>query len=386
MIRIDIKKEAALIEEEVISWRRFFHSHPEAAFQEYSTREKIVQLLGEMNIDFFLVGETGVIGEIARGHSKTIGLRADMDALMMTEKTNVSYKSQNPGVMHACGHDAHMAALLGAAKILKKYEPYLEQTVRLIFQPAEENCSGAKMMVKHHVLEGVEEIYGIHVFTDIPAGRISIESGPRMASTDIFKINITGKAGHAAKPQQCVDATLGAAATVMNLQSIVSREMDPVEGAVVTVGRMVSGTQYNIISGQAQLDGTVRSFSKLTSAHIGKSIERIATSTAQAYGAEAKVTIEPARHPVVFNDPVLTEKAVKASKTLFEPDTLIHVPPMMLGEDFSVYQSYIPGLFAFVGAGNSEIGCDYPNHHDCFNIDEAALADSVALYTMFAMM
>lgn len=385
MKKIDIEKEAMAIEQEVIELRRHFHMYPEPSLKEFETSRYICETLEKMGIAYRRAGETGVIAEIAPGKDTLIALRADMDALMIHEKTSVDYKSRNEGCMHACGHDAHTAALLGAAKIIKKYEDCLEHSVRLIFEPAEENCCGANIMLENHVLDGVSEIYGIHVFTDIPAGDISIEAGPRMAATDMFKVHITGKAGHAAKPHQCVDATVAAAASIMNLQTIVSREIDPVEGAVVTVGKLSSGTQYNIISGYAEFEGTVRTFAKETSEHIQESIERIVDSTVKAYRGEAAFDFKPSRHPVVINDEKLSEKAHEKAAQLFGRERLVHIAPLMLGEDFSIYQTMVPGVFAFVGGGNPEIGCGYPNHHDCFNIDESVLKDCVMLYTMFAL-
>lgn len=385
MEHIDIRKEALAVYDDVTALRRYFHMYPEPAMQEYNTSEKIKSQLEKLHIPYQTIGETGITASIGEGHMKTVALRADMDALKIQEKNDISYKSKNDGYMHACGHDGHTASLLGAAAILKKYEKCLNVNIRLIFQPAEENCLGAKMMTENHGLDGVDEIYGIHIFTDIPAGKVSIEAGPRMASTDIFKVTIKGKAGHAAKPQQCVDATVAAAASVMNLQTIVSRELDPVNSAVVTVGKLHSGTQYNIISGEAVLEGTVRSFDLETSKHIQESIERIVSMTASAYGAKADFLFKPSRHPVVYNDRMLTERMYEAAEKLFGKDAMIHVPPMMLGEDFSIYQSKIPGVFAFVGAGNPQKGCIYPNHHDCFNMDEQALLDCVILYTMFGL-
>jgi len=244
---------------------------------------------------------------------------------------------------------------------------------------------GAKMMTGQHVLDTVDEIYGIHIFTDIPAGKISVEEGPRMASTGMFKIRIKGQAGHAAKPHQCVDATVAAAAAVMNMQTVISRNMDPVESGVVTVGKLWSGTQYNIISGEALLEGTMRTFSAENEQMIRASIERIVSSTVQAFGATAEFEFKMSTHPVVYNSPALVKRMTPAAGALFGEDAMIHVPPMMLGEDFSVYQAKVPGIFAFVGAGNAEKGCIYPNHHDCFDIDEQALLDSVMLHVMFAL-
>lgn len=378
---IDIKKEAAAISGDVIALRRYFHMHPELGMQEYETSAKIREELEKYGISYENCGETGVIAKIGRGE-KIIALRADMDALSIKEKSGVAYASVNDGLMHACGHDAHTAALLGAARILKAHEDELKVTVRLLFQPSEENCKGGRFFCEHGAMDGVSEVYGIHIFTDIPAGQISIEAGPRMASTSSFKVRLTGRAGHGAKPQQCVDATVAAAACIMNLQTIISRETDPVDSAVVTVGRLVSGSQYNIISGEAFFEGTVRAFSEERAKKIEESLKRIVHMTAAAYGAEASVEFLRAQHPVVVNDEALTKRLCGAAQKLFGSKRLCHVPPMMLGEDFSFYQQEAAGVFMFAGGGNEAIGCGYPNHHDCFNIDERVLTDSVMLHLM----
>lgn len=378
---LDIKREAKAVADDVIRLRRHFHMYPEVGMKEYETSAKIKEELNRFGISCKECGETGVIAEIGHG-DKMIALRADIDALNIQEKSGVSYASKNGGVMHACGHDAHTAALLGAARILKAHEKELKIKVRCLFQPSEENCKGAKLMCAEGALDGVDEIYGIHIFTDIPAGKISVEAGPRMASTSSFKVKIKGRAGHGAKPQQCVDATLAAAACVMNLQSIVSREMDPVEPAVVTVGHLESGSQYNIISGEAFFEGTVRAFSERTAEAVETSLKRIISLTAESYRAEADIEFLKSQHPVVVNDEALVRRLVKGVPEVFGEDCLCHVPPMMLGEDFSVYQAKIPGVFMFAGGGNESIGCGFPNHHDCFNIDERVLTDCVMLHLL----
>lgn len=381
---MDINKEVDTISNYVVRLRKHFHKHPELSMMEYETSERIKEELKNMEIPFTTVGETGVIGFIGRGE-KVIALRADMDALKIHEKTEVGYKSVNEGVMHACGHDAHMASLLGAADILKRHESELTCIVKLIFQPAEENCRGAKMICDQGHMDDVNIIFGLHVFGDIPCGKISIQSGPRMAASDIFKITLTGRSGHAGKPHQCVDTTLAGAAVVMNLQSIISREFDPVSAAVVTVGHFESGSQHNIISGQAFIEGTARTFSHEEGKHIEKSVHRIVESTALTYNTKANVDYQRSLHPVVMNDEGATEIAYDAAKKIFPEDAFLDIPRMFLGEDFSVYQQRKPGVFAFVGAGNESLGRAYPNHHDKFNIDEKAVVNSTKLFVAFVM-
>ena len=381
---MDIVKEVEALSNYVVRLRKHFHKHPEVSLEEYKTCERIKEELSNMEIPFISVGETGVIGFVGRG-DKVIALRSDMDALRIHEKTEVGYKSVNEGVMHACGHDAHMAALLGAADILKRHEKELKCTVKLIFQPAEENCRGAKMICDQGHIDDVSAIFGLHVFGDIPCGQFSIQAGPRMAASDIFKIRLTGRSGHAGKPQQCIDATLAGAAVVMNLQSIISREFDPASAAVVTVGHFMSGSQHNIISGDALIEGTARTFSHEDGRHIEKSVNRIVESTAAVYRAKAAVDYQRSLHPVVINDEELTNTALKAAQRIFPQDAFIDVPKLFLGEDFSVYQQRVPGVFAFVGAGNESLGRAYPNHHDQFNIDEKAVVYSTRLFLAFVM-
>ncbi|WP_455716628.1 M20 metallopeptidase family protein [Anaerosporobacter sp.] len=381
---MEIKKEVDIISNYIIRLRKHFHKHPELGMQEFETSKRIKEELAVMEIPFVTAAGTGVIGFIGHG-PKVIALRSDMDALRIQEKNEVTYKSEVDGLMHACGHDAHMAAMLGAASILKKHEEELKCTVKLIFQPSEENCLGAKAICDGGHLDDVEEIFGLHVFGDIPCGKISIEEGPRMAASDIFRIRIIGKSGHAGKPQQCVDATIAGAATVMNLQTIISREFDPISSAVVTVGHLVSGTQHNVISGEAFIEGTARTFSTQDCRHIEQSVKRIATNTAETYNAIAHVEYMKSLHPVVMNDKRVTMTALEAAKELFAPEDIISVPKMMLGEDFSIYQQHIPGAFAFVGAGNEELGRAYPNHHECFNIDERAVLVSAQLLIGYVM-
>lgn len=382
---MDIVKETELIGDYIISLRRKFHKCPELALEEFETSKIIKNELDKIGIPYVNCGETGIIATIGNGKSKTISLRADMDALKIEENTGVDYTSENLGVMHACGHDAHMASLIGAATILKKHEEDIPGKIILIFQPAEEISCGAKIILEEGYLDKIEEIFGLHVFGDIECGKISIESGYRMAASHKFRIDIKGKSGHAGKPHQCIDATLVCAATVVDIQSIVSREIDPMDPAVVTIGHMVSGASHNIISGEAFIEGTVRMFSEENAKHIEKSIKRIAYSTAIAHGATATIDYNLSSHPAVYNDENLVEVALAGARKIFNDEDIISIPKIMLGEDFSIYQKKIPGVFAFVGAGNSRLGRNFPNHNERFNIDEKAILISTKLYLAYAL-
>lgn len=381
-MNIDIRRETEELRNYVVNLRKHFHMNPELSLEEWETSKRIKRELEEMDIPYMEVAGTGVIGILGK-EGPVIALRADMDALKIEEQTDVGYKSCVPGVMHACGHDAHTASLLGAARILKNHEEELNCTIKLLFQPAEEICRGAKMVMESGYLDHVEQMFGLHVFADIPVGYVNIEPGPRMAESDLFKITIKGRQGHAGKPQQCVDATVTAAATIMNLQQIVSRETNPIDSAVVNIGHLVSGTVRNAVAGSAFMEGTVRTFSRAEGKRIAAAVRRVAMGTAAAYHATADVEYVLAAHPAVDNDAEVAEIAFAGARKAFEEDAFIEVPKMMLGEDFSVYQQRIPGAFAFVGAGNEEMGRAYPNHHEKFNIDERAVTNSVMLYVAY---
>lgn len=348
------EKELNEIMDYVIELRRYFHKYPELSLLEENTARKIQRELDSMGIISWRMAKTGVAAYIGRGNT-TIGLRADMDALKVEEQTGASYASANEGIMHACGHDGHMAALLGAARILKAHEDELAS------------------------------IFGLHIFTDLPCGKISIEPGPRMAISDLFSIRITGRPGHAGKPHQCLDATIAGASLVTSLQTIVSRELDPLSCAVVTIGRFWSGTQANVISGEACIEGTVRTFTVKDHEIIEAAVYRMAEGCARLYNMEVSVDYGAMLHPEVYNDERLTEEALRKAGCIFPEDTFIQVPKIFLGEDFSVYQKKIPGVFAFVGGGNKAKGLVYPNHHNCFDMDEEALKYCVGLYAAYGL-
>lgn len=381
-MNIEIRKEAQELHSYVVNLRKHFHQHPELSLEEWETSKRIQEELTEIGVPVTPVAETGVIGLIGSG-GPVIALRADIDALKVEEQNDIVYKSCVPGVMHACGHDAHTAALLGAARILKAHEDELNCTVKLIFQPGEEVSKGAKMILEAGHLDHVEQIFGLHVFADIPVGYVNIEPGPRMAESDYFKITIKGRQGHAGKPQQCVDATVAAAAMILNLQQIVSRETNPIDSAVVTIGHVECGTVRNVIAGSAVLEGTVRTFSREEGRRIKNAVKRVAMGTAATYHATANVEYNLSAHPAVDNDLDVAEIAFSGAAQVFDRKAFLDVPKMMLGEDFSVYQQRVPGAFAFIGAGNEEMGRAYPNHHEKFNIDEDAVTNSVMMYLAY---
>lgn len=359
--------------------RQEFHRIPEPGMEEWETTERICEKLNAMGIKPVRLSPTGVTAYIGPEHAgRTVALRADIDGLPVKEETGLPFASAYPGRMHACGHDGHIAGLLGAAKFLKKVEEALAVRVKLIFQPSEENTCGAAHLLRQGILDDVDQIFGLHLFSDMDTGEISIEGGPRMAQTDRFSIVFHGRGGHAGKPHQCVDATVMAADFVMSVQSIVAREVDPAEGAVVTIGSLRSGSQYNVISGQADVEGTCRSYREDVAKHLRTAVEARAEHIAAFYGGRAEIRYQFGAHPPVMNEEVLAGQIAMEAERM-TGRKLVHVPPMMLGEDFSWYQTKVLGVFAFVGCHRPGTEC-FPNHHPKFAMDEDALMDAVLLH------
>ncbi len=369
-----------------IATRRRFHQYPELSHQEIQTTAYIKEQLEVMGIPYVCPAPTGVIAVIQGAKpGKTMGLRADIDALPIQELNEGPYSSRNPGIMHACGHDAHGAALLTAAKILQELRQQFAGTVKLIFQPAEEHLpSGALAMTAKGHLDDCAAFFGLHVKSDLPVGRITLEEGPRMAASAGIAIRITGKGGHGGQPHQTVDAALTAAAALMNLQTLVSRELDPQKTVVVTIGSFHAGTAKNIIAQEAFLEGTCRFFDPALEEDLRRGITRILSCTAEAYRAKAEVEVSPGC-PAVINDPKLSALGRLAVLALWPEDKLILYPPSAGNEDFSYYARIAPALYVGIGSGNPDKGSDYPHHHPRFDIDEDMLEDAAALYAQYAL-
>ena len=381
-----VEEAARRVEPYLIEMRRWFHAHPEVSTKEVETSRRIGEELTKMGLQWRICGlGLGIVCDIKGAHpGKTFMIRADFDALSVTEKTGLAYASQNAGVMHACGHDCHIASLLAAAKMLTELREYIHGTVRVVFQPAEETAQGAKAMIAEGVLDGVAACFGIHVWSDIPAGKVSVAPGPRMASGDIFEIDIKGKSGHGAQPQQCVDATVVAAAVIQNLQSIVSREIDPTDTAVVTVGTVTSGSRWNVVSGAAHMEGTTRCFKPEIREAFPEMIKRVAENTAAAFRAEATVKYCDLVAPTI-NEPVITGYAQEAAKAVFGENWDAHYGLTMGGEDFSFYLEKIPGCFAMLGVGNKDIDAVWPQHSCFYKVDESVLVKGAELHVMTAL-
>ncbi|HWR60815.1 MAG TPA: M20 family metallopeptidase [Clostridia bacterium] len=368
-----------------IDMRREFHMYPEPSMHEERTAQRIKEELDKLGIPYVSMAGTGVAATIKGKHEgKTVALRADIDALEITEKNDVPYKSRNEGIMHACGHDSHAAMLLGAAGVLNDIKDELNGTVKLMFQPGEEVAQGAKGMIAEGVLEGVDEVFGMHVMGNLPTGKIAIGAGPRMASCDMFRITVKGKGGHGSMPHLGVDAVVAASAIVMNLQSIASREVSPMDTVVVSIGKFISGSRWNVIADEAVLEGTTRSFSYEVRDKLAEMLERIAKSTAAGYRAEAELEYSYLTAPTI-NGEIATERARKSIEKIMSKDAIVEMPKQAGSEDFSEYLAKVPGTFVLVGIGNEEKDTCYSNHHPKFDIDEDMLEYGVALHAQYAV-
>jgi len=380
-----IRELAKKYEGQIIAWRREFHKNPELSWEEIKTGNRICEELTGMNIKLKRVAKTGILGTL-KGNKpgKTVALRADMDALLVKEVNDVPYRSKNEGVMHACGHDGHVAMLLGAAKILSQMQNEIEGTVKFIFQPAEEIAQGAEKMIHEGVINGVDAVLGIHLWADLETGKVSLEPGPRMASMDLFKITIKGKGGHGSMPHQGVDAIIAAAAVVMALQSIVSREISPLDPAVLTIGKFYGGEGFNVLCDEVFMEGTTRCFDPQVRNKFPSLIERITKKTAEAFRAKGESEYILGSPPVINNSQI-SRIASQAVINNFGAESVIKLEKVTAGEDFALYAQKIPGAMAFVGARNENKGAVHPHHHKKFNIDEDALIIGTTLYSQFAL-
>ena len=385
MTNPNIKKLIQQNIDEMVAFRRDLHRHPELPWEEFRTTDRIAQELDKIGIAYRRTEPTGIIAEVQGGKpGKRILLRADIDALPVQELSeNIDYKSTIDGKMHACGHDTHASMLLTAAKALYEIRDQLKGNVRLVFQPAEEVAQGAKGMIKQGVLDGVDSAFGMHIWSQMPVGKISCVVGSSFASADLLTVRFKGRGGHGSMPHDTVDAVMVASAFVMNVQSIVSREVSPLDPAVVTIGRMDVGTRFNVIAENAVLDGTVRCFNVAVRDKIESAIRRYANQVAAMYRATAEVEYIYGTLPVI-ND---KESALLAQKVIVESfgeKALYFEAPTTGGEDFSYYTENIPGAFALVGSGNPDKDTQWPHHHGCFNVDEDGMSLGAEFYAQYA--
>lgn len=387
----EIVELAEELEEKVIKFRRDFHAHPELSWKEERTSKVIEQVLKELGFENVRRGfggtGSGVVGDIAgRKEVPLIALRADIDALPIEEEADVPWRSINKGVMHACGHDAHAAILLGVAHMLALLKDKLPCKVRLIFQPAEESGvrSGARQLIEEGALDGVEAIWGLHVWSSLPAGKIGYRSGPTMASADIWEVEIKGKGGHGSRPHEAIDPTIAAASIVLSLQTIISRELDPQETAVLSIGRLESGSAPNVIPEKALIQGNIRTTSSIVRDELPGSIGRIAKGIGSALRCGVKTNFIPV-YPVTVNDPDMVETLKKVASAMFGDQSLTEMPIVMGSEDFSFYQQKVPGVIFFLGMADSQKGTDAEHHNPTFKTNDGVLKKGVALLTALVM-
>jgi len=370
-------------------WRRRLHAAPELSFQERRTAGAMAGELRKLGLAVRTgVGGTGVVGTLkGAAGGRCAALRADMDALPVHEENDCRYRSRIAGRMHACGHDAHCAILLGAARVLSARRRTLRGTVKFIFQPGEETPPGGALgMIRDGAMDDprVDAVFGLHMDSSLPAGKVGIRVGPMMAASDNFRILVKGRGGHAARPHDCLDPVLGAAQVVAALQSIVSRRVDPAQPAVVTVGRISGGTKHNIIPESVEIEGTARSIDARTTRMMPAWIRRIAEGTARAAGLRAEVDYERG-YPVLRNDPRMAAFARKVTIDLFGRSAAVDIDePLLGGEDFAYYLKKAPGAFLRLGS-RSGPSTSYPWHHPKFDIDERALPVGAMLFAEVAI-
>ncbi|WP_067617691.1 M20 family metallopeptidase [Alicyclobacillus acidiphilus] len=377
----------AEVESQLIAWRRHFHRHPELSFQEEQTANYVYDTLASFpGLELSRPTKTSVVARLVTGRpGKVLALRADMDALPIDEENEVEFASQNPGVMHACGHDGHTAMLLGTAKILSEHRDELSGEVRFIFQHAEELIpGGARELVEQGVLDGVDAVVGQHLWQGTASQKIAVRADALMAAPDTFYITILGRGGHAAQPHLNVDPIAIGAQVVTNLQHMASRMVDPLEPFVLSVTKFVGGTADNVIPGSVEMCGTVRTFSEERRDYAAEWMENIIRGITSAHGANYTFRYEKGYSPVI-NDEAVTELVRQALLAEFGEEVVEEAVQTMGGEDFSAYQSAVPGTFFFTGIRNDEKGIVYPHHHPRFDLDEDSLALGCRAFVAIAL-
>jgi amidohydrolase len=369
-----LKEAARDINPQLVAVRRELHQHPELSMEEYETTRRIRAWLEEAGLKLLdLSLPTGVIAEVeGSAPGPTVALRADIDALPVTEETGLPFASLEPGKMHACGHDFHTASMIGAAILLHRNRENLRGRVRIIFQPAEETAVGARAIIEAGALDGVDAILGMHNKPELPVGTVGIREGALMASVDRFEIRVTGKGGHGAIPDAATDPIVAASSIVTALQTVVSRNLSPLDNAVVSVCRFQAGATWNVIPDYAELEGTVRTFQAEARKKIPERIRQLAENIAAGYGATAELRWT-AGLPAVNNEASMAKLMKKAAEELGLE--VVEAKPTTAGEDFSLYQERVPGCFIWMGTGGTEEW-----HHPRFTLNEDALPISAALF------
>ncbi|TAE59745.1 MAG: amidohydrolase [Nostocales cyanobacterium] len=382
----NVRLEIRALQPQLIEWRRHIHQKPELGFQEKLTAEYITQKLQTWGIEHQTgIAETGIVAIIKgekSGDGKVLGIRADMDALPIQEENQVSYCSQHDGVMHACGHDGHTAIALGTAYYLHQHRYDFSGTVKIIFQPAEEGPGGAKPMIKAGVLKNpdVDAMIGLHLWNDLPVGTVAVKPGAFMAAISIFNCTIFGKGGHGALPHQTVDSIIVAAQIVNALQTIVSRNVNPLDAAVVTIGELHAGTRMNVIADTARMSGSIRYFNTDLRDVFESRIEEIIAGICKIHGATYRLDYQNL-YPPVINDSEIANLVKNAAEKVVETPVNILPEYQILGsEDMSFFLQEVPGCYFFLGSANAEKNLNYPHHHPKFDFDETALVIGVEMF------
>ena len=383
---MDIKSRIESYESYIVDRRRFYHSCPELSEQEKQTREYLKKDLEEIGITDIKVMDNcyGMIATIHGGKpGKTIALRTDTDALPVHEETGLPFASKNEGVMHACGHDCHMSMLLGAARVLNEMKDELSGNVRLLLQPAEEIGTGAKNLIAAGALDDVDAVYGAHIWGTVDAPLMDVSAGNRMASCYRLAIEVEGVSAHASAPHTGVDAIMVACTIATSLQQIVSRMNDPVNPLVLTIGTIHGGSRWNVISGHASMEGTIRTFAG--GPELEERIRKVVTSTAEALGAKATLEYVPMAMPVINDNDQLNRIAHDVVVKLYGEEALAHTPPMMGSEDFAEYRAYnVPSIFGLLGSRDPSLGHIYSNHHEKYDVNEKLLLRGASIMAQFA--
>jgi len=379
---------AVAIQEWIVQLRRQLHRFPEVMYEEVRTSELVRRTLDELGIAYqYPLAETGVVATLGNGDGPCVALRADMDALPIHEEADVTFRSEVDGKMHACGHDCHTAMLLGAARLLKEREADIQGTVKLLFQPAEEGGAGGERMRREGALDAprVERILGLHVWPKLPVGSFGSRDGVFLAAAGCVEMTIHGQGGHAAMPHMTIDPVVVAAKIVTELQTIVSRELDPLNPGVISITTIHGGEAYNVIPESVSLRGTIRATSMETLGQMQQRAREISEGVAQANRCTAEVAFPGIDYPPTVNDPACWSVARQLARELVGPEQVQELPITMGGEDFSFYTEQVPGCFVAMGVRNEALGAIYGVHHPKFKIDENALPMGTALHVAFAL-
>ncbi|MBI5930053.1 MAG: amidohydrolase [Chloroflexi bacterium] len=378
------RNEVENLREQLVAWRRDFHQHPEIAFEEVRTSQKVAEVLTQLGLEVqYGVGKTGVVGILeGTGTGPTVLVRADMDALPIHEENDVPYKSQTTNRMHACGHDGHTAIALSVAKILAAHREQINGAIKFVFQPAEEIAAGAKAMIDDGVMEGLKPdvSLGLHLWNDMPVGRVAVTEGPAMASSDSFRLWIEGRGGHGASPHQTHDPLLAAAQIITAVQSIISRNVPPLDAGVLSCTMIRAGDAFNVIPSEVEIKGTIRSYKNEIRDLIVARFEAIASGIAHAMNCTARLEFFEQTPPLV-NDHVIGERLRYGFGQIDNNLEIVDDVRTMGAEDMGFFLERAPGVYFFVGSANASRGLDYPHHHPRFDVDEEALIIGASLLT-----